>query len=66
MHGLPIFSNVTAVVDAALLLLGNMISSDLDLTNTFVVHQDVWDLSLFKQVPSMVIFETSYIFGKAC
>ncbi|EXB87890.1 Serine/threonine-protein kinase ATM [Morus notabilis] len=41
MHGLPIFSNVTAV--------------DLDLMNTFVVPQDVWDLNLFKQVPSMSV-----------
>ncbi|KAK1564596.1 hypothetical protein Q3G72_006661 [Acer saccharum] len=51
MHGLPIFSNVTAVVDAALVLLGNIISCDS--LNTCVVPQDVWDLQLFKQMPSM-------------
>ncbi|KAF5476799.1 hypothetical protein F2P56_003496 [Juglans regia] len=51
MHGLPIFSNVTAVVDATLVLLGNIISYDL--INTYVVPQDVWDLSLFKRMPSV-------------
>ncbi|KAK0579954.1 hypothetical protein LWI29_033918 [Acer saccharum] len=39
MHGLPIFSNVTAVVDAALVLLGHIISCDS--LNTCVVPQDI-------------------------
>ncbi|KAM7277000.1 hypothetical protein ACFE04_018866 [Oxalis oulophora] len=51
MHGLPIFSNVTKVADATLTLLGSIISSDL--VKTYVVPQDVWDLPLFKQTPSM-------------
>ncbi|PRQ24322.1 putative non-specific serine/threonine protein kinase [Rosa chinensis] len=51
MQGFPLFSNVTAVVDAALVLLGNIISSDL--VHTCVVPQDVWDLRIFKQMPSV-------------
>ncbi|XP_010243049.1 PREDICTED: serine/threonine-protein kinase ATM isoform X1 [Nelumbo nucifera] len=53
MHGLPIFSNVTSVVDAALILLGNIILNANDLISTFHVPQDVWDLRLFKHVPSV-------------
>ncbi|XP_060670261.1 serine/threonine-protein kinase ATM [Ziziphus jujuba] len=53
VHGLPTFSNVTAVADAALVLLGRIISSDL--TSTCVIPQDVWDLRLFKQMPSLSI-----------
>ncbi|KAE8124229.1 hypothetical protein FH972_019134 [Carpinus fangiana] len=51
MHGLPIFSNVTGVVDAALVLLGNIISYDP--INIYIIPQDVWDLRLFKQIPSV-------------
>lgn len=51
MRGLPMFSNVTTVADAALMLLGSIISSDL--LHTFTVSQDVWDLRLFKSFPSM-------------
>ncbi|XP_057988495.1 serine/threonine-protein kinase ATM isoform X2 [Hevea brasiliensis] len=50
MRGLPLFSNLTAIADAALMLLGSIISSDP--MNAFVVPQDVWDLKLFKQMPS--------------
>ncbi|KAK9203127.1 hypothetical protein WN943_013381 [Citrus x changshan-huyou] len=53
MHGLPIFSNVTTVVDAALVLLGSIISCDS--INTYLVPQDVWDLQLFKQIPSVSV-----------
>ncbi|XP_065875882.1 serine/threonine-protein kinase ATM isoform X2 [Euphorbia lathyris] len=49
-HGLPLFSNLTAVADSSLVLLGSIISRDL--INIFVVPQDVWDLKLFKQIPS--------------
>ncbi|KAB2013879.1 hypothetical protein ES319_D09G187000v1 [Gossypium barbadense] len=51
MHGLPTFSNVTPVVDAALALLGSIISNDL--SNTCVVPHDAWDLRLFKGMPSL-------------
>ncbi|XP_062116266.1 serine/threonine-protein kinase ATM isoform X3 [Humulus lupulus] len=65
MHGLPIFSNVNAVVDAALILLGNMISRDL--INMLVVPQDVWDLRLFKRIPSMsALYFISCYFTRKC
>ncbi|XP_022767135.1 serine/threonine-protein kinase ATM isoform X5 [Durio zibethinus] len=51
MHGLPTFSNVIPVVDAALALLGSIIANDL--TNSCVVPHDVWDLRLFKGMPSL-------------
>ncbi|KAK8518220.1 hypothetical protein V6N13_027695 [Hibiscus sabdariffa] len=51
MHGLPTFSNVIPVVDAALALLGSIISNDL--LNTCVVPHDAWDLRLFKGMPSL-------------
>ncbi|XP_050281112.1 serine/threonine-protein kinase ATM-like [Quercus robur] len=38
-------------VDAALVLLGNIISYDL--INAYVIPQDVWDLRLFKRRPSV-------------
>lgn len=53
MHGLPIFSNITTVVDAALELLGYIIS--IDQINSYLVPQDVWDLRLFKRMPSMSV-----------
>ncbi|OMO81447.1 hypothetical protein CCACVL1_12416, partial [Corchorus capsularis] len=51
MHALPTFSNVTPVVDAALALLGSIISNDL--TNKCLVPHDVWDLRFFKRTPSV-------------
>ncbi|KAI4336143.1 hypothetical protein L6164_014710 [Bauhinia variegata] len=51
VHALPVYSNIIAVVDAALVLLGNIASNDL--VNTCVIPQDVWDLQLFKRPPSM-------------
>ncbi|CAB4280796.1 unnamed protein product [Prunus armeniaca] len=63
MQGLPLFSNVTPVVDAAMVLLGNIISNDL--IYTCVVPQDVWDLRLFKQMPSVsVLYFISCYFSK--
>ncbi|XP_042498310.1 serine/threonine-protein kinase ATM isoform X2 [Macadamia integrifolia] len=64
MHVLPIFSNVTSVADAALVLLGNMISNEL--VNTVIVPQDVWDLRLFKHMPSVyaLYFITCYFSRK--
>ncbi|KAJ7956242.1 Serine/threonine-protein kinase ATM [Quillaja saponaria] len=63
VHGLPIFSNITAVADAALVLLGNITSNDL--INTCVIPQDVWDLRLFKRLPSTsVLYFISSYFSK--
>lgn len=64
MQGFPLFSNVTSVVDAALVLLGNMISSDL--VHTCVIPQDLWDLRSFKQMPSVSVlyFITCYFSRK--
>ncbi|KAJ0047583.1 hypothetical protein Pint_15443 [Pistacia integerrima] len=63
MHGLPIFSNLTAIVDAALVLLGRIVSRDS--INTYFVPQDVWDLQLFKQMPSMsVLYFTACYFSR--
>ncbi|CAN1347706.1 Serine/threonine-protein kinase ATM [Linum perenne] len=59
MQGLPVFSNQTSVVDAALVLLGNIISSET--TSTCLVPQDIWDLKLFKRIPSM-----SFLFFVSC
>ncbi|KAF7150468.1 hypothetical protein RHSIM_Rhsim02G0102600 [Rhododendron simsii] len=54
MSGLPVFSNVASVADAAMIVLGDIISNDL--TNTFIIPQDVSDLRLFKQLPSVTSF----------
>ncbi|KAK9995769.1 hypothetical protein SO802_020455 [Lithocarpus litseifolius] len=63
MHGLPMFSSVTAVVDAALVLLGNIISYDL--TNKYIIPQDIWDLRLFKRMPSVsVLYFISCYFSR--
>ncbi|KAF9625358.1 hypothetical protein IFM89_022140, partial [Coptis chinensis] len=51
VHALPIFSNVTAVADAALLLLANIISKEL--VNLPIVPQDIWELRLFMHMPSV-------------
>ncbi|XP_019197259.1 PREDICTED: serine/threonine-protein kinase ATM isoform X3 [Ipomoea nil] len=59
IHGLPTFSTVPAVVDAALLLLGNIILSDT--INAFIVPQDLWDLRFFKRLPS-----TSVLYFISC
>ncbi|KAI3914770.1 hypothetical protein MKW98_002006 [Papaver atlanticum] len=59
IHGLPIFSNVTSVADAALTLLGNIISNEL--VQIPIVPHDVWDLRLFKHIPS-----TSALYFIAC
>ncbi|KAL4634029.1 hypothetical protein ACB092_04G167700 [Castanea dentata] len=66
MHGLPMFSSVTAVVDAALVLLGNIISYDL--INTYIIPQDIWDLRLFKRMPSasVLYFISCYFSRKGC
>lgn len=53
IRGLLTFSNLNSVADAALLLLGSIISSDL--MSTCAVPPDVWDLKLFKQTPSMSV-----------
>ncbi|KAL2340902.1 hypothetical protein Fmac_008842 [Flemingia macrophylla] len=53
VHGLPIFSNINALVDAALVLLSNITSNDF--VNTCVIPQDVWDLQFFKRPTSTSI-----------
>ncbi|XP_061953335.1 serine/threonine-protein kinase ATM isoform X2 [Populus nigra] len=53
IRGLLTFSNLNSVADAALLLLGSIISSDL--MSTCAVPPDVWDLKLFKRTPSMSV-----------
>ncbi|XP_050221682.1 serine/threonine-protein kinase ATM isoform X2 [Mercurialis annua] len=53
IHGLPLFSNLTAVTDSTLLLLGHIVTRDS--INVFVVPQDVWDLKLFKKMPSRCV-----------
>ncbi|XP_019416969.1 PREDICTED: serine/threonine-protein kinase ATM isoform X2 [Lupinus angustifolius] len=53
VHGLPIFSIITTLVEAALLLLSNITSNDL--INTCVIPQDVWDLQFFKRPTSIPI-----------
>lgn len=53
ISGLPTFSTFTAVVDAALMLLRNLILNDT--TNAFLVPQDLWDLRLLKHVPSISV-----------
>uniref|UniRef100_A0A7N0V2B4 Uncharacterized protein n=1 Tax=Kalanchoe fedtschenkoi TaxID=63787 RepID=A0A7N0V2B4_KALFE len=60
VHALPTFSSVTPIVDAALALLGKMISNDVK--NTFIIPQDAWDLQVFKQIPSvsLLFFISSY------
>ncbi|KAK7281904.1 hypothetical protein RIF29_10269 [Crotalaria pallida] len=54
VHGLPIFSNINTLVEAALVLLSNITSNDL--VNTCVIPQDVWDLQFFKRPTSIPIF----------
>ncbi|XP_009622788.1 serine/threonine-protein kinase ATM isoform X4 [Nicotiana tomentosiformis] len=51
--GLPTFSTFTAVVDAALRLLRNIILNDK--MNAYLVPQDLWDLRLLKRVPSISV-----------
>ncbi|VFQ85890.1 unnamed protein product [Cuscuta campestris] len=64
MHGLPALSTVTVVVDAALLLLGNIILSDT--MNEFIVPQDLWDLRVFKCLPSTsVLYFISCYFSRS-
>lgn len=63
MHGLPILSNVTVVVDVALPLLGNLICSGM--INTTIISRDVWDLQIFKRVPSLsVLYFISCYFSR--
>ncbi|XP_055826815.1 serine/threonine-protein kinase ATM isoform X2 [Solanum dulcamara] len=63
--GLPTFSTFTAVVDAALMLLRNLILNDT--TNAYFVPQDLWDLRLLKRVPSIsVLCFISCYFSRKC
>ncbi|XP_022845090.1 serine/threonine-protein kinase ATM isoform X2 [Olea europaea var. sylvestris] len=65
MRGLPTFSNVPSIVDAALMLLCNILLSDT--TNACIVTQDIWDLRFFKPLPSASVlsFITCYFSRKA-
>lgn len=63
LHGLPIFSNVTPVVDVALTLLSDMILREQ--VGAAVAPQDMWDLMIFKQKPSVsVLYFVSCYFSK--
>ncbi|KAK1280443.1 Serine/threonine-protein kinase ATM [Acorus gramineus] len=65
LHGLPIFSNLTPVADAALKLLSSIISNDL--INLFNVPQDVWDLRIFRHMPSSFALQfVSIYFSSKC
>ncbi|XP_048138242.1 serine/threonine-protein kinase ATM isoform X3 [Rhodamnia argentea] len=63
MHGLPLFSNITMVADAALMLLGSLISRDLVIT--YLIPEDIWDLRLFTRTTSeSVLYFISSYFSK--
>ncbi|KAK9119710.1 hypothetical protein Scep_017803 [Stephania cephalantha] len=53
VQGLPIFSNVTPVADASLMLLGSIISNEL--ISIPIIPHDFWDLRLFKHMPSLSV-----------
>ncbi|KAK9108083.1 hypothetical protein Syun_024094 [Stephania yunnanensis] len=53
IQGLPIFSNVTPVADASLMLLGSIISNEL--ISIPIIPHDFWDLRLFKHMPSLSV-----------
>ncbi|GAB2269840.1 hypothetical protein Dimus_004758 [Dionaea muscipula] len=62
MHGLPVCSYVTPIVDAAFKLLGNMAH---DIIRTEPVPQEVWDLQCFKHVTSSsVLYFLSCYFSR--
>nr|XP_027123123.1 serine/threonine-protein kinase ATM isoform X2 [Coffea arabica] len=65
VRGLPIFSNITSVAEAALVLLRNMILSDKLIT--FSVPRDIWDLRLFTHLPSasVLCFVSCYFSSRA-
>ncbi|WOL02921.1 serine/threonine-protein kinase ATM [Canna indica] len=50
MRGLAMFSNFSSTVDVALTLLGSLIKRDQ--VNAAMVPQDIWDLRIFKHLPS--------------
>ncbi|KAL1222123.1 Serine/threonine-protein kinase ATM [Cardamine amara subsp. amara] len=49
IHGLATFSSMSVIVDAVLVLLGSIISSNL---NVGILPQEVWDHQLFRHIPS--------------
>ncbi|XP_008453086.1 serine/threonine-protein kinase ATM isoform X2 [Cucumis melo] len=51
MHGLPMFTHVFVVAEAALLLLGKIIERDS--MKMCVIPQDVWEHLFFKRMPSI-------------
>ncbi|KAI5683411.1 hypothetical protein M9H77_04639 [Catharanthus roseus] len=53
IRSLPIFSNVPSVADAVLLLISSIILSDT--SSIITVSQDVWNLRLFKCLPSVSV-----------
>ncbi|GMH31457.1 hypothetical protein Nepgr_033300 [Nepenthes gracilis] len=63
VHGLPLFSNITPIADAAFRLLGNVVSYDI--LNSTIVSQDVWDHQCFEHVTSMsVLYFLSCYFSR--
>ncbi|KAH6798041.1 Serine/Threonine-kinase ATM-like protein [Perilla frutescens var. hirtella] len=65
MRSLPAFVNVTLIVDAALMLLCNIMLSDTK--DSYIVSSEIWDLRVFKQSPSMSVlfFISCYFSSKA-
>ncbi|KAL7139007.1 hypothetical protein ABFS83_09G021400 [Erythranthe nasuta] len=53
MRSLPSFVNVTSVVDAAFMLLCNIMLSDT--TDSYFVSLEIWDLRVFKRLPSISV-----------
>ncbi|KFK34114.1 hypothetical protein AALP_AA5G103600 [Arabis alpina] len=50
IHGLATFSSMSVIVDAVLMLLGSVISSNH--INVGILPQEVWDHQLFRHIPS--------------
>ncbi|CAH2064912.1 unnamed protein product [Thlaspi arvense] len=50
IHGLATFSSMSVIVDAVLVLLGSIISSNH--INVGILPQEVWDHQLFRHIPS--------------
>ncbi|KAL3824832.1 hypothetical protein ACJIZ3_020861 [Penstemon smallii] len=53
MRSLPTFVNVTSIVDAALMVLCNIML--MDPKDSFFVSVEIWDLRVFKRLPSISV-----------
>ncbi|XP_047965261.1 serine/threonine-protein kinase ATM [Salvia hispanica] len=65
IRSLPAFVNVTLIVDAALMLLCNIMLSDTK--DSYIVTPEIWDLRVFKRSPSVSVlfFISCYFSSKA-